>query len=589
MSGYSRWLRNSCKALPWISFLLVLPVSAIELGQCPASNPRGFPYAKAFTGNRIAYRVNAVSFDALPSIGRNAGVTAVALGADTWNEQSTAADFYLSGSTSLASLPDTIEACNAQGVDASLVTVSNVCLTGGYARTFGRCWRTGTGDAQGWTRFEMIIHTQWRPTSADVCEPIPWSVGAAQADRLDLASVTTHEFGHALDVGHAPDGYWSIMTPGAYGTNRDRDLYLWDVECAGVIAGSRKLKAYHRFHFGGVLQAEQTSMIGDAHTPQAAVGVLQNPGGTWSWAAASRLWWNNSYYWDWGLGSLDPIHVLSEPSGLGITIGTTHEEPTWARLFWPKQDEWPRYQWTATHSVKYKFSDDGFATSGRTGELVHCRNMIGWMQCAPTWAYYEIAVVQTAKPLAVAWDNLNQRTVFAWVHQDRDYAPWSRNRDVKIAFGYIGHIQGAWMLPQPDDAGVKSSVSPGVACSAGRAAGYDCILAYVDDTDPLASVRIKRFSGRQGAYRYELVAEPGSRQLMANVRTASRIAAWYHDNNFYIAIRPIRTGQQLEVFQSVDGATWTVVVGAWTGAYTTTGPSAASTWAIGNNVLMYMR
>lgn len=73
------------------------------------------------------------------------------------------------------------------------------------------------------------------------------------------------------------------------------------------------------------------------------------------------------------------------------------------------------------------------------------------------------------------------------------------------------------------------------------------------------------------------------------LRIASRIAAWYHNGNFYVAIRPIRTGQQLEVFQSADGATWTVVVGSWQGAYTTTGPAAASTWTTGNNVLMYMR
>ncbi|MCG8592106.1 MAG: hypothetical protein MJE66_22650 [Proteobacteria bacterium] len=580
--------RDRWQTIAWVGLLtlVAVPSQAVDVGQCPTPNPGGFPFSKRFVESRTSYRINAASFDELPDVSRDAGAVAVIMGADAWNEQTTAADFRFLGTTSRTSLPLAIEECKARGVDGSLVTVSTACLTGGYARMLGRCWRANDG----WSQFEMIIHTRWRPTRNDACEPIPWSVGLAQSGRLDLASVTTHEFGHALDIGHIPNEYAGVMNAvGVYGTNRRRDLYLADIECAEVNAGARELRARYRLHVRGDLRNERTFLDAGASTPQAAVGVSRDPNGVWRWVAAFKLYGFGSYYWNWGLGSQNEVFVLNEPSGLGLTVGTTHEAPEWARLFWPRRDEYIRHDWRSRHAVMYRFSDDGFATYGPTGLVAYCNDMSGWMQCARTRFGYDVSFVHTAKAVSMTWDDANQRTVFAWVHQDRDFAPNSQNRQVRVAFGYIGHIQGGWMLPAADEFGVRSSVSPGVACSAGRAGGYDCILAYVDDADPMASVRIKRFRGRPGAERVELEAEPGWRRLLGNVGTTSRIAAWYHSNNFYVAIRPTRRGQQLEVFRSPDGRNWTVVVGSWTGPYITTGPTAASTWTRGNNVLMYLR
>jgi hypothetical protein len=53
-------------------------------------------------------------------------------------------------------------------------------------------WFTGPGDPQGATEFDMQLDPEWR-----------WTTGSAP--EMDLQSVVTHEFGHALGLGHTPD------------------------------------------------------------------------------------------------------------------------------------------------------------------------------------------------------------------------------------------------------------------------------------------------------------------------------------------------------------------------------------------------
>ena len=105
----------------------------------------------------------------------------------------------------------------------------------------------------------------------------------------------------------------------------------------------------------------------------------------------------------------------------------------------------------------------------------------------------------------------------------------------------------------------------------------------MDQAETLGDVRIKRFSASPTTNRYVIDIDSATYAVSANVRTASRIAAWHHDGEFWLALRMERVGQEVEMFHSVDGAIWSHVVGNV--CYSDVGPSAVSYWT-GDNYLV---
>jgi hypothetical protein len=110
--------------------------------------------------------------------------------------------------------------------------------------------------------------------------------------------------------------------------------------------------------------------------------------------------------------------------------------------------------------------------------------------------------------------------------------------------------------------GVKSSVGVGLACK--NQTSYDCIVAYVDPSDASKSVRIKRFDVTVcSGDNYCLSVESTFQTVSTNVRSGSRLAVTYQDetgtvnDKFWLAVRPIRTTQNMELYSSPAGQTWT--------------------------------
>jgi hypothetical protein len=134
---------------------------------------------------------------------------------------------------------------------------------------------------------------------------------------------------------------------------------------------------------------------------------------------------------------------------------------------------------------------------------------------------------------------------------------------------------------------VQSSVTPGVACNNSSGGSYDCIVAYVSPADTLNRVQVKRFRANAGATKYNLTIDP-SVYNVSFAPTGSRIAAWFNVGTakFYVATRPQRVNNLIEVFESSNGASWSLTT---TLASSVTGPSAASYWEGGGNVLTYVR
>jgi len=107
-------------------------------------------------------------------------------------------------------------------------------------------------------------------------------------------------------------------------------------------------------------------------------------------------------------------------------------------------------------------------------------------------------------------------------------------------------------------------------------------------SDAYGSVRIKHFYASAGTNKYNLHIKSGYYSLGTARRTASGIAAWYNQTaeKWYIAIRPITLDQEITVYSSSDGQTWSYLTEF---SNAVTGPSAASIWTGPTNALVYVK
>ncbi len=270
---------------------------------------------------------------------------------------------------------------------------------------------------------------------------------------------------------------------------------------------------------------------------------------------------------------------------LGPTATTWREADTYDRVIMPRGYDYPTAftDPTSRHQVTYAVSNDGFLTM-TSGLLQQCTCMQGSFMacgggiCAPR----PTAPITTGKAMSFTWDPRNQRTVSVWVEQRRDDGVG--DREVRLSVGYIGD----GLLPTSDGLGVYSLVTPGVACNPLVGTGYNCIVVYADAQAGWDSVniRVRRFYATAGTRRFSIVLDPNIYNLFpANARTASRIAAWWHEGYYWVAIRPVNAGQILNVVRSVSGGSWTNMTPVGFPSIDV-GPSAVSYWT-GDNFIVY--
>jgi hypothetical protein len=539
---------------------LVLFAPAEAAAACTTSNVN-----HGNTNGGKTYRVNAVSLDLLTTIGsREAVSSAIHMSAATWNNHANAGYFRIGLSTSDTSLPSTKAACDAAGINYSLVVVKN--QNGSKAVTSGACESGGVA-----TQFVITINT--KDSSGNLWD-FRTHASVMGANQWDLVQTMTHEFGHTMRLGH-PSTEDATMTPTTMGTNRSRDLYQWDLECAASISGHRSLTGYRYTHSASF--SSESAFTSGTGWPVAnvSVGVTSSATpGVWGWATSVK----QSACTNW-LSAFSP--ATAKCTSISTTVGMSPTEAVWRedttndRIFYADYLDLPTaYDASSTHRVAYRRSTNQF-TSQVSGSLSSCTAMSGFFVCNGT------TPVQSGKHVSVAWDNLHNRTVFAWVNQNR--ANNAQEREIRLAIGNIAHTT----LPQHDSLGVQSSVTPGVACESFSAGGFDCIVAYVDQTNTANRVRTRRFYASAGANKYNLVLDPNVYDV-SFAPTASRVAAWYNGTNskFYIATRPQRVNELTEIFESTDGATWTFLQ---TLNASVVGPSAASVWEGPVNALVLAR
>ena len=519
---------------------------------------------------RRQFRVSSVADGGLDGVTALEFQRAAAMAAATWNEQTNSRPFYYNGLTSRTDLPNDKEACDNAGIGYSLVRVNATSHESAKGRASGRCYNDD-GEA---TQFLISIYAEDASGNDRRWEANGSTIGS---NEFDLLQTLTHEFGHTLHLGH-PSGQYGTMRATTIGTNRQRDLYYWDMACVQDLAEAppeRSTKIRRRFIANGTLSGEQVPFSNWIQS-KGSPGITWMTGSARFSAAAKQTsvtstpWWTREH--DQANTTNFPVSESHRDLIGMFTEATFREDRTQDRVFWVGLPDHPdNLDADSSHRMRYRRSSNGFQSTN-FGTLKECDSMTGFLQCQSH------SYIRSGKPPAISWDYEVSRTVLAWVNQNRDDN--ARSREIRIAVGYIDN----YLLPRATATGIQSNVTPGLACRTNRAAGENCLLAYVDQTDGEQRIRLRRFTPVRNATGYGLNWHP-TVTTFTSASTASRIALWYHDGKWWMAYRTNSPGQWLQVFQSEDSLTWSALQPP---SYTDVGPTAISYWS-GNNVLFYAK
>lgn len=173
---------------------------------------------------------------------------AIHLAAAAWNEQANGGYYVFDGLTTTNTLPSSKSNCNTQSIDYDLVVVGGTSQNSALSVQNYKCT-----DSNGY--HYQNVFTLYNSTNSGF---LPWAADEVGANEYDFVHNIAHEFGHGLGLGH-PNGVSpalvSVMqvtltgnsTTSAVGKNRQRELYMWDIECINQISGVRSTNGYVRY------------------------------------------------------------------------------------------------------------------------------------------------------------------------------------------------------------------------------------------------------------------------------------------------------------------------------------------------------
>ncbi len=506
------------------------------------------------TGGYKPYKVNSASVSGSGWIAAQVGVdgfvTAAIAAADQWNDNSHGATFRWTGYTSSLDLPDLKTDCDALGITHSIIKVFPDAAGGvnPLAGVIGRCRDTSNRA----TQFVLTVYGLTCP--GGVCQNYQHVVGDLAAYMgypggvFDLVGVLTHEFGHVLNLGHTGSAEYAVMNAGVLPNNSyNRDLYQWDAKCVDQLAGFRNLREYH--------YPITSAGIGTL-TGVSAAAPIGNVGPVWSSSLGMRIQarMTTCQAKSDGLaaGSLVSC-ILGFDSVIGAHASNITRTasplvfgwPDYAeRLFVPDwQEDVPYSILTSHRKVRQYKSINGFATV-TASYLNVCTN--------PTFSCPSTAVPLAAtEEVGFAQETVTGQTVIAFAQQWRAAENDPSKRALRIA---VGMANDSTLYYPGSSSGEKTSVGPAVAC---KPTTNECLVAFVREQQPTFRVAVKAFTVNPSTLQASYGA---TTQLPSTVRSAARLALFYTNGQWFLALRSAyQQGQYLEIYSSTNGTTWTNV------------------------------
>lgn len=353
---------------------------------------------------------------------------------------------------------------------------------------------------------------------------------------------------------------------------RRRQLYEWDFGCSTELSGKRSLTAYKRVHQSTGSFGSASSVIANVTKAHAGFATGTN------WGMA----YHRGTFTSWDKSADGTYTNLSNPgiqNGIGFVPGMWRETSAVDRVFYSYWQEWPtQYDEYSRHAVRQIYSSNDFATQ-TADYLYHCTSMTGYFTCS------NYAALASPGRLSVAYHQTINRSVVAWLNQERTNVSSSPSNEIWISVGHVANNR----LSLPEKTGIRSAVPPGIACNADFSGSYDCVLLYVPIDDLTLRISAKHVQVVPESYGYRAYVNPMEYKFPSGSRTSGPIAVWWNagQSKFYAAWRRTASNQPIGVRSSAMGATWDFETSNLDSTYIA--PSVANMFQGTNNLLVYAK
>ncbi|MEZ4459365.1 MAG: hypothetical protein R3E66_06480 [bacterium] len=545
-----------------LAFLMALPATGLaDPADC-------VEITGLVTNQRIDVYINWDSFSVAKDADGNAGglsqdevVAAVNQAMEQWNHSAAGMEFTYKGITTATAASTNFAVVMGADFFNSMWVLDPNYAGQNRSKYSGQSFDIRLGDRHWVTGDPALVSTAWN------------------SPQRDLVAVLTHEFGHSVGIHHPSVG-------GVMSSADRRQLYEIDVDCAekyhdGSGGDGRDLALRKvAFSSGTISEALVYSPVwggssgvtsgGGSGTPNAFRGAWMTAEGLYAEKYTSGLRY---------LGNDESFLPQAPVRGHRLELPAAYRDA----IFIGNRNAYNYGDRSAEYFTQQVFSSsDGFQNQHTNlGELRTCTSLSGSGYLASCSA---VQNVQTAYRIGFAYDDSRNRSVYVWAQLQR--SDLTVNGDLRVAIGTVASnpaITGpAYSL------GVRTQVAPGIACKDGLAGsnGADCMVAYTDVTDPIGSVRFKRFSTiTTGGNHYKPNVEYGYHMVASSGwhRTASPLGLVYHNGKWRLLMKlALATGAGgIRVYSSTTGdtGTWSL---DFTGSYTATGGQGVGEW-VGSN------